>query len=107
MTPEGQVKEDIKKVLKAFGVWYYMPVPSPLGRSGIPDFMGILPWDGRALGVEAKAPGKKSTATANQIRFRDEMLAAGAVAIITDDAEELRELLHACKQKAQKTDSGG
>lgn len=107
MTPEGRVKAELVKVLKEFGVWYYMPVPSPMGRAGIPDFMGILPWDGRALGVEAKAPGKEKTATANQKRFCEEINNAGGVAIITSDPKELRVLLHDCQQKAQKNNSGG
>jgi len=101
-TPESIVKIKVKKVLDEFCVWYYMPVPSPLGRAGIPDIMGILPWDGRALGIETKAPGKKNNATENQKRFISEMNTAGGVAFVTDDAEEVRTKLNACKQEAQK-----
>jgi len=105
VTPEGKVKEDIKKVLKAFGVWYYMPVPSPLGRAGIPDFMGVTPWDGKALGVEAKAPGGKPTE--NQKRFIQEMNDAGALAMVAWGADEVREALSASKQASQKANPRG
>lgn len=97
------MKEDVKKVLKAFGVWFYMPVPSPLGRAGIHDFMCIMPWDGRTLTVETKAPGKVANATANQLKFAAEVRDAGGEALITDNADALRTLLNACRQKAQET----
>ncbi len=105
MTPEGRVKEEIKKVLKEFGVWFYMPVPSPMGRAGIPDFMGVTPWDGKALGIEAKAP--KGKPTENQKRFIQEMTAAGALAMVAWGADEVREALRDSQQKAQEVNHRG
>ena len=93
-TPEGRVKDAVKKVLKEFGVWYYMPVSTGFQKAGIPDFVGVLPRSGRFIGIETKAPGKKGNATENQKRIRDELVAQGAVSIIVDDAEEIRRLLN-------------
>ena len=74
-TPEGAVKEMIKKKLdqlgcisagKASGVnhmcsgWYYMPVSNGMGVHGIPDFVGH--YRGEFFAIEAKAPGKKPSA---------------------------------------------
>lgn len=42
MTPEGKIKDEVKKILKEAGdsCWYYMPVPMGYGRRGIPDIIG-------------------------------------------------------------------
>ena len=53
MTPEGKVKDGIKKVLAAHGVWYFMPPANGYGRTGIPDFICCV--NGKFLAVEAKA----------------------------------------------------
>lgn len=73
-TPEGKVKDLIKKVLADNNIynakdagafpasahgWYYMPVQSSFGVSGIPDFLGN--YRGFFWAIEAKAPGKKPT----------------------------------------------
>jgi len=105
VTPEGKVKAQITKVLKEFGVWYFMPQPGPFQKAGIPDYLGILPWSGQFIGIEAKAPGKHGRPT--QVQVCEEINKAGGVAIITSDAEKVRALLHDCQQKAQKNNSGG
>jgi hypothetical protein len=105
MTPEGKVKDAIKKVLKVYGVWYFMPQPGPYQKSGIPDFLGILPWSGQFLGIEAKGPGGKPTE--NQKRICAEINANGGVAIITDNVDDVRDLLHDCQQKAQEVNHRG
>jgi hypothetical protein len=60
MTPEGFVKNDIKKLLKKYQahVWYNMPVPSGYGVSTV-DFIGHC--CGRFFIVETKAEGKEPT----------------------------------------------
>lgn len=104
-TPESKVKKEIKAVLQEYGIWYFMPQPGPFQIAGVPDFLGILPWDGRFLGIEAKAPGGR--ATENQKRVCAQINANGGVAIITSDPEEVRELLRDRKQKAQEADPRG
>lgn len=105
MTPEAKVKVAITKVLKEFGVWYYMPQPGPYQVAGIPDYIGITPWDGKFLGIEAKAPGGKPTAS--QTRIVAEINANGGLALITNNAEEVRAVLHASRKKAQEASNSG
>lgn len=90
-TPEGKVKDKVKAVLKAEGWWYYIAVAGPFSTHGIPDI--ICCKNGQLLGVEIKAPGKRSNTTANQDRVIGEMIAAGAWAIVVDDPQQLIDFL--------------
>lgn len=98
MTPEGKVKDAIKKYLTKKGVWFagkappplvtgwmYMPLAGPLGVSGIPDFVGI--YRGRPFFIEAKAPGGRPTDI--QTIRHDEIRKAGGVVIVASSVEEL------------------
>lgn len=98
MTPEGRVKEAIKKHLTSRGVWFagkpppavvtgwmYMPVSNGMGVSGIPDFCGVLM--GRPTYIEAKAPG--GTPTENQKTRHREIQSAGGVVLVVASVEEL------------------
>lgn len=90
-TPEGKVKDAIKKVLKKHGAWYFMPVSNGMGQVGIPDF--ICCWNGKFVGVEAKAPGKTANVTDNQLRVIGAIKKAGGLAWVIDDAQQLDSLL--------------
>lgn len=90
LTPEGRVKEAVKRLLKAHGVWHYMPVQNGMGQVGIPDF--ICCWDGRFLAIETKAPGKRNATTANQDRVIAALQQAGGTALVIDDISQLKEL---------------
>lgn len=99
MTPEGRVKAAVKKWLTEHGAWFYMPVSNGMGRHGIPDF--ICCYQGRFLGIETKAPGKRREATPNQIRELTGIKATGGVALLIDDVEQLERAFHVCKQTTQ------
>ncbi len=58
MTPEGKVKAAITKKLIEMGCWYYMPVGSGYGAPTV-DY--LCAYEGKAFGIEAKAPGKSPT----------------------------------------------
>ena len=90
MTPEGRVKAKVKDWLKARGVWFYMPVQSGLGVSGIPDF--ICCWRGRFLAIETKAAGKRANTSAVQDHQIAGIHKAGGMAIVIDDVSQLDEL---------------
>jgi hypothetical protein len=90
--PEAVVKDAVKKELTARGIWYYMPVQNGMGVVGIPDF--ICCWQGRMLAIETKAPGKRGNTTANQDRHIANIQAAGGIALVVDDIEQLRSCLH-------------
>lgn len=86
-TPEGKVKDAVKKLLKQLGIWYCMPMGTGFGTSGVPDF--ICCPAGRFLAIETKAPGKRANTTAMQ----DEQIAgihkSGGSAIVIDDVAQL------------------
>lgn len=91
MTPEARVKAACKKVLKDRGIWFYMPVQNGMGNVGIPDFMCC--WNGRLLGIETKAPGKRNNTTENQKRILNAISEHGGLAVVVDDVSQLVEVL--------------
>ena len=54
MNKEGDVKDNVKAVLKSVGdkCYWFMPSANGFGRAGIPDFIGWV--DGRAFAIETK-----------------------------------------------------
>jgi hypothetical protein len=99
MTPEARVKEKVKKLLKARGAWFYMPVQNGMGKVGIPDFIGT--YKGLFFAIETKAPNKTPTseeqrwnkATPNQQMRIEEIREAGGMAIVCDDVEQAEHML--------------
>jgi hypothetical protein len=87
MTPEGRVKEQVKNLLKEFGVYYHMPVMNGMGAPTL-DF--ICCCNGRYLAIETKAPGK--SLTPRQAKTMGEITAAGGTAFMVDDERSLRQL---------------
>jgi hypothetical protein len=87
MGPEAKVKQQVKALLRTMGIWYYMPVQNGMGVVGIPDF--ICCWAGRFLAIETKAPGKRSTVTANQQKNLDDIVQAQGDALVVDDVAQL------------------
>lgn len=87
MTPEGRVKEAVRKFLRAKGVWFYQPVQNGMGQVGIPDF--ICCYRGIFIAIETKAPGKLSGVTANQRRVLDQIKEHGGLALVVDDVAAL------------------
>lgn len=77
MTPEGLVKKKVKKILDAYGVYYFPPATGGFGRSGVPDLVGC--YRGRFIAIECKAG--RNTPTALQLREIDRINAAGGIAI--------------------------
>lgn len=57
-TPEGKVKDQVKKLLKAHGVYQHWPVQTGYGAACLDCHACHL---GRYFAVETKAPGKKLT----------------------------------------------
>jgi hypothetical protein len=92
MTPEGRVKEAVKRVLKARDIYYYMPVSNGMGRVGAPDF--ICCHNGHFLAIETKAPGKVNNTTPNQRREISAITHAGGTAIVIDSATALEDMLN-------------
>ena len=91
MTPEGKVKEAVKKVMRKHGVWYFMPMQNGFGVVGIPDFICCI--DGLFFTVETKAPGKRDNTTPNQQRVMREILEHGGYTIVADDAKQVEDYI--------------
>lgn len=89
-TPEGAVKDGIKKWLKAHGIWFFMPVSNGFGLHGIPDFVCCR--QGLFLGIEAKAPGKTKNVSELQKRVIGEINTAGGLAVVVDDVSQLEDI---------------
>lgn len=91
LTPEGRVKNAVKKWLTERGFYYYMPVSNGMGRVGAPDFLVCA--NGRFVGIETKAPGKRGNTTPNQDREIAAIRAANGIAIVVDDVAQMEEIL--------------
>lgn len=93
-TPEGKVKDQVKKFMKERQIWSYMPVQNGMGVVGIPDLIACAPIKitqdmvGKTIGaffaVETKAPGKIKNATENQKRNLRAIGTHGGVAVVAD-----------------------
>ena len=83
-TPEGKVKDRVKRILKATaGVYYHCPVQNGMGMPSL-DFIGCC--HGLYIGIETKAPGKKPTG--RQRGTMSQIEAAGGKVFVIDGAEE-------------------
>jgi hypothetical protein len=89
--PEVKVKKQIKELLEKHKAYYFTPVTSGFGTSGVPDFVACI--KGKFVGIEAKA-GKGQT-TALQDKNLTQIMDAGGVAIVVNETgiEDLRLLL--------------
>lgn len=81
MTPEGKVKEHVKRVLKLFGAYWHCPVQNGLGAPSL-DF--ICCHYGQYFAIETKAPGKKPTPR-QEITIAEIEKSGGKVFVISDD----------------------
>jgi hypothetical protein len=57
MTPEGQIKDAVKKLLRKYNCYFFMPVQTGYGAAGL-DFHCMTNWDSKAIAffIETKAP---------------------------------------------------
>ncbi len=105
-TPEGTVKAAVKKWLTARGAYWYMVVPHGYSRAGVPDFIASI--DGRFIGIETKAPGKRNNTTPLQDRELKAIKKSGGIALVIDDVRQLDQYFgassHACQQETQEAD---
>jgi hypothetical protein len=80
-TPESKVKDKIKAICKARGVYYAMPVMGGMASNGTPDF--LISYKGQFIAVEAKAG--KGKATPLQLVRLNEIVKAGGIAVIINE----------------------
>lgn len=85
-TPEARIKARLDRKLKTLGVFWFSPNAGPYGKAGIPDRIVIA--NGRFVGIECKADGKK-TLTLLQQKTRDQIVAAGGKYFVACDNETI------------------
>ena len=83
MTPEGKVKEQVKKLLREYGAYYHMPVQNGMGAPTL-DFVGC--YRGHYFAIEAKAPGKLPTR--RQYDTMSDITWAGGQCFVVDGSAE-------------------
>jgi hypothetical protein len=90
MTPEKKVKNKVVAILKTYECYYFYPVATGWGSSGVPDIVACL--DGHFIGIEVKADMKKNRPTTLQQKHLDEIKAKGGVSMVVD-ANSLNDLV--------------
>lgn len=89
MTPEGKVKERVKKFLREHNAYWFCPVQNGMGAPAL-DFMQVQVPGVPAFVIETKAPGKK--VTVRQARTIAQIRAAGGTVFIIDgDIQEMEQ----------------
>ena len=78
-TPEGVVKDAVTKILREFEAYYFFPVTSGYGHSGVPDI--IVCYKGYFVAIECKAKGGKTTALQQQ-QIEKIRISGGAALVI-------------------------
>ena len=79
-TPEGKVKDRVKKLLKKYGAYQHWPVLNGMGAPTL-DCIGCI--KGYFFAVEAKA-GNKQPTPRQEITIRDMQLAGGKAFVVND-----------------------
>ena len=90
-TPEGKVKKAVKAYLDKLGIWHFSPVSNGMGVHGIPDIIAC--WRGRFVGIECKAPGKRSNTSELQKMQLDSIQKCDGIAVVVDDVSQLVPIL--------------
>lgn len=80
-TPESKVKKKVVELLKAAGAYYFYPVTSGYGQSGVPDI--IVCHKGRFIAIECKAGTNKPTKL--QKKNLSDIAANGGVALVVNE----------------------
>lgn len=85
-TEESKVKRKISELLKKYGAYYEMHVPTGFGKPGL-DYVGV--YKGRGFAIEAKKPGAKPTPR-QELTIAAIEAAGGKVFVIDGDTSALQ-----------------
>lgn len=80
-TPEGKVKDAVKKVLDKMGVYHFSPYMAGYGRSGVPDIVCCV--RGKFVAIECKAGTNPPTAL--QEKEMGKIKQCGGVALVVNE----------------------
>lgn len=81
-TPEGYVKDEIKKILEAAGIEYSMKMTMGYGKSGWPDFDTVF--RGICVTIEAKYDQEEKGPTALQRDAMQRIRKSGGITLVLD-----------------------
>ena len=93
MTPEGKVKNQVKKILDAHKVYHFSPPGMGLGRSGIPDIIACF--NGKFIAIECKAGKGQPTLLQSRELGRIDMAGGKTFVLRETNTNELENYL--CK----------
>tara|TARA_R100000781_G_scaffold114113_1_gene84118 strand:- start:1 stop:303 length:303 start_codon:yes stop_codon:yes gene_type:complete len=85
VTPEAKVKKKVYKILRDNGAYYFSPIMSGYGKSGVPDI--IVCYNGRFVGIECKVGSKKPTEL--QQKNLDEIESSGGHTLVINENNTL------------------
>jgi Holliday junction resolvase len=90
-TPEGEIKDQVRKVLDEMGAYYFFPAANGYGRTGIPDVIACI--GGHFVGIECKAESKQPTALQQRELDNIEKAEGTGVLVNADNISNLKNIL--------------
>lgn len=88
-TPEGYVKDDIKKYLKSIGAYVFVPTQTGFGQQTL-DILACV--NGFFIAIEVKREGKVEPTPRQAVKIR-EISDAHGLAFTTDSVERTRKFI--------------
>ena len=90
-TPEGEIKDQVRKVLDEMGAYYFFPAANGYGRTGIPDVIACV--GGHFVGIECKAGSKQPTALQQRELDNIEKAEGTGLIVNADNISNLKNIL--------------
>lgn len=90
-TPEGEIKDQVRKVLDEMGAYYFFPAANGYGRTGIPDIIACV--GGHFIGIECKAGSKQPTALQQRELDNIEKAEGTGLIVNADNIDILKDIL--------------
>ena len=90
-TPEGEIKDQVRKILDEMGAYYFFPAANGYGRTGIPDVIACI--GGHFIGIECKAGSKQPTALQQRELDNIEKAEGTGVLVNADNISNLKNIL--------------
>ena len=90
-TPEGIIKDQVRKVLEELGAYYFFPAANGFGRAGIPDVIACI--NGQFIGIECMAASKQPTALQQRELDNIEKAKGTGLLVNADNIDNLKTIL--------------
>jgi Holliday junction resolvase len=90
-TPEGEIKDQVRKVLDEMKAYYFFPAANGYGRTGIPDVIAC--YKGHFVGIECKAGSKQPTALQQRELDNIEKAEGTGLVVNADNIGNLKNIL--------------